>query len=434
MGYLKRFLEDLCRTKIKLGTGFSDEERMDIFDAVNQMVQRILAELSKRNPKLHVSKIHPVGSFPEGTKIGDPNEFDFVAEMEWLNNFGNMVDIRYECPNPGNVHVIFKEWVNISNNDRLLSSPRKPNGSEDEWYLSSREFRQHFWLDILGSMERMKTDDIKIHKRTGMLFLDRELSKNKRMFSSLNKGPNCEISMNWKSKMQDSRLAVSVDITPSFNLDGNIPESSMIATELTDKFSDKFGHGFRVVKASSQCRMAGVDVLPDICWGLSFSHIETQLVADLPVVHKNVLRILKYIVGPDYHVPMNTLPTYMPKTAALHHSLICSHQLKTLDICLLETLDYILDCIDRNFLPSVLITNKNVWSHRLENPRYGPEILKPCLKGIKDALGMINKSSTYDFDEFYAEFMEQCKNLRVSNGPLSAIKVNEKCCSNALVS
>ena len=81
---LEHFLTDLDVkiTRNRNTSGKSD----DIFGAVQTTVQKILDVVGTLDPIMKIGNIHPVGSFMEGTKLGKPNEFDFVVECSFFEN------------------------------------------------------------------------------------------------------------------------------------------------------------------------------------------------------------------------------------------------------------------------------------------------------------------------------------------------------------
>lgn len=57
----------------------------DIEAGVRQMIELILQHVQSRCPEFRVADIIPTGSFYEGTKIGPPDEFDFMITLANLS-------------------------------------------------------------------------------------------------------------------------------------------------------------------------------------------------------------------------------------------------------------------------------------------------------------------------------------------------------------
>ena len=71
---LNRYLTSLDRTRAKFDASAS--EVADIESAVVQVCYRILEEVYELDNRFKTSRVLKTGSFYEGTKISEPNEFD----------------------------------------------------------------------------------------------------------------------------------------------------------------------------------------------------------------------------------------------------------------------------------------------------------------------------------------------------------------------
>lgn len=81
--------EELLLHAFKLKCEFqvmvNDIVTADIEDGVRKMIEFVLQQLKQRCPEFEVADIIPTGSFYEGTKVGAPDEFDFMLTLAKLS-------------------------------------------------------------------------------------------------------------------------------------------------------------------------------------------------------------------------------------------------------------------------------------------------------------------------------------------------------------
>ena len=67
-----------------------------IGDNIQTIMQTLLRKLGDTNPIFRISKSIPTGSFYENTKVGSPDEFDFMVVLENLSQPGS-VELKQGC-------------------------------------------------------------------------------------------------------------------------------------------------------------------------------------------------------------------------------------------------------------------------------------------------------------------------------------------------
>ena len=104
---LNRYLTGLDETETKFDASAS--EVADIESAVVQVCYRILEVVYELDNRFKTSRVLKTGSFYDGTKISEPNEFDIMAVNEELSRPGLCKAVR-ECPDAaGFAHVLIED-------------------------------------------------------------------------------------------------------------------------------------------------------------------------------------------------------------------------------------------------------------------------------------------------------------------------------------
>ena len=86
---LSMFLEHVERNLCDLSYQFSAETMDHMYRATQQIVELVVDDIGRIKPHLDVKEVIRIGSFPEGTKICSPNEFDFLACFDFLSTLAN---------------------------------------------------------------------------------------------------------------------------------------------------------------------------------------------------------------------------------------------------------------------------------------------------------------------------------------------------------
>ena len=392
---LSLFLEELHRqTEMKM----SREECEDIYSSVIEIVWGILELVEKINPMYKVSKVLPVGSYVEGTRLVHPSEFDFVAEIKMLSE-NNITECKAECKSLGTVQVLLRNLSMLNELDRITyrtkHDEKDVSNLSESVYISPTAFREDFWSYFNAAAVHLMRGGVRIERSSGFLTLFPDLPQHLDLNST---GPNIETAMCWTSASYQERFGISVDVTPVVSISNNIPQSCGVNTQLLHEVTDG-NYQMRVVPTvNHECENAGLNNFDSmLCWRLSFSVIETSMVQRMKTSHLKCLRLLKYIKGKHgdplkeledmgmcglkekglcaitlnliHHMgDMNLLTTYMMKMAVLHHECQCKEIDENLGSCMLSIINYLRSCAKNSFLPNVFMPEKNSWSRLSKSP------------------------------------------------------------------
>lgn len=81
----EEFLQHAYQSKCEFQMEVNRTITLEIEAGVRQMIEFILQRMKKKFPAFEVADIIPTGSFYEGTKIGAPDEFDFMLTLAKLS-------------------------------------------------------------------------------------------------------------------------------------------------------------------------------------------------------------------------------------------------------------------------------------------------------------------------------------------------------------
>uniref|UniRef100_K1R1R0 Uncharacterized protein n=1 Tax=Magallana gigas TaxID=29159 RepID=K1R1R0_MAGGI len=81
----EEFLQHAYKSKCEFQMEVNGTITMDIETGVRKMIEMILQHLKIKSPVFAVANLIPTGSFYEGTKIGAPDEFDFMLTLAKLS-------------------------------------------------------------------------------------------------------------------------------------------------------------------------------------------------------------------------------------------------------------------------------------------------------------------------------------------------------------
>ena len=93
LSHLDHFIRDVDERKGKLPCA---EEVVEIQTSVERLLKSLLSVVEKELP-FYKTTLVKSGSFYEGTKVGQPDEFDYFVQ---LDNFSGPEDIRFEELSP----------------------------------------------------------------------------------------------------------------------------------------------------------------------------------------------------------------------------------------------------------------------------------------------------------------------------------------------
>lgn len=340
-----------------------------IYRATIQIVQHVVDEIGTMKPHLNVKEVLSVGSFVEGTKIGSPNEFDFMVCLDFLSRKENVVIEPLEGIkryNPGYMVA----FLNSSSLDDTMKNVVRELYA-DVCCIHHEGLRAEF-MEALGevikslSMKKIVTPHgVLVIRDSEYLTLKLEWHK----FHDEFKGPEihsglCERDLQLEiSYLMD----IDVDIMPAVSVEDFSPS---VLSDIHG-FPSHIAGMIENPKFHLVCKVSGQK--PHSPY-LHISHATTEvfLVRHLHPVHKQCYKVLKYLLthGTDVNFPLKdiNLSSYVFKNAVLFHEYdkLCSGTPDTVTCCI-EIIHYIRGRLREGAFPSFLMRMTNVWGecHRV---------------------------------------------------------------------
>ncbi|XP_060579550.1 uncharacterized protein LOC132736438 isoform X2 [Ruditapes philippinarum] len=392
---------------VEIKSKLSKSELYDIRNAVENLVSYLLNKLEQIEPVLRVGEIIPTGSCYDGTKILQPDEFDFLAVIDCLslNNLTTAVKASKElCSADGYAHALCDE--------------RSPDGSrfieqdDDNCVVACRRsnslrelFRDRFHMLLLNEINNTYS----LVNHTGVLNLEG--------FSISINGPQCNVKVVWKPKDDPNSLPVDIDITPAIKCSlKNVLVTSDVINDDVFKLMSKHQYLYLIPRPQRSCNK---------CFKMVFPHSDQHLVTTLSESHRKVLLILKYLACEmlKFDFRLKTIfNSFTMKTALLHHSLNCKESDgQSVSICLNTTLDYMKHQLDRRVpeMTSVFTVRRNVWKNA-EN--YEITLARVLIRDVAVVFNKINcgKFKDSNFAILKRELLFACSN----SVPLSIVSNN----------
>ncbi|XP_062566265.1 uncharacterized protein LOC134228617 [Saccostrea cucullata] len=349
----------------------SEAEKLTIEPGIRQMLGHIVQRVGEKNPVFKISDILSSGSFYEGTKIRNFDEFDFMVILQifsepdriniqkgcsdWYTKLQLKTDQKeklhpYMCYCTGvslYTETFYNRYENYFRNPKDLIS--------SFWNTISEVTESNsFHVDILeGTLKPTKIEKEKLPlvyvKRSGVSDL-----KYDKYSETLVKVERTHIGVDLMMALEHPYPAVVNDL-PGF----------------PSEFQDLLlKHGCHIITKSCH-----VDHSPHpSCWFISFARMELELMKNMDEHHKYCYKILKALLIEEINLSgkcMN-LSSYVLKTAFLFHVYDdkCTHS--RLDItCINSVLDYMSSCFHKIRMPCFFARDMNVWGHVLKFPCFG---------------------------------------------------------------
>ena len=282
---------------------FEDESEAELIrEKLEQFVANILAEVEKRDKRFQSTLIKS-GSVYEGTKVCQPDEFDFMIRIDSLTNkplfrpcdkgegYVKLVLDEQEWEefkddegffNPHTLSRFFKKLVNASLNDADLPKGLTFQRVREEMYGT-------WWpvySELLGNVDGQDSSSV--------------------MYSESH-GPATTLTIYWQGGNSYRNLAISVDLTLTLEYQkSKLPVQLTKLSQNVNPILQKFG--FHVVPA-------GFD-----SWRISFSMAEKEILTSSPDGFETcyqVLKVLRDEISESVGWDSSLIPSYMLKTVLL---------------------------------------------------------------------------------------------------------------------
>ena len=346
---LNRYLTSLDRTRAKFDASAS--EVADIESAVVQVCYRILEEVYELDNRFKTSRVLKTGSFYEGTKISEPNEFDLMAVNEELSRPGLCKAVR-ECPDAaGFAHVVTEDqsvadrWKGITysrEDGRLYIVPYHQFGSVQVRF--GRMVRNAY--ERLCSRQRQRT----ISTPTGTLKMIQGGTNPVR--------PGCRFQLKWRSSSTDAYNPLYIEVDLTFAVEVEVENDRESARNSLYLLVPAWCH-----ECQERCGHNNIT----LCWKRSFSLIEKQMFEEMghQHIHKRCNRVLKYLKDMFYldRDPFQ-ISSYVIKTLVLRHEeRYKEKQHKCLEKCVLRILHDLVHCCREKELQSLHNAKCNIFAN-----------------------------------------------------------------------
>ena len=346
---LNRYLTGLDETETKFDVSAS--EVADIESAVVQVCYRILEEVYELDNRFKTSRVLKTGSFYEGTKISEPNEFDLMAVNEELSRPGLCKAVR-ECPDAARfAHVLIEDksvsdrWKGLTysrGDGRLYIVPYDQYGSVQ---LRFGEMVTNAY-ECLCSRQRQRT----ISTSTGTLKMIQGGTNPVR--------PGCCIRLCWWPSSADAYNPLYIEVDLTFAVEVEVEN---------DRESARNSLYLLVPAWCYECQERCGHNNITLCWKRSFSLIEKQMFEEMghQHIHKRCNRVLKYLKDMFY---LDTDPfqisSYVIKTLVLRHEeRYKEKQHKCLEKCVLRILHDLVHCCREKELQSLHNAKCNIFAN-----------------------------------------------------------------------
>ncbi|XP_053380525.1 uncharacterized protein LOC128548913 [Mercenaria mercenaria] len=317
---LTEYFHNLLKRRINFRV--TRDEIKDIISSVDFLVETLVAKITSKVAWLPFSRVVRVGSMAEGTSVGQPNEFDYLAVLK-IEQSG--IEVERTCENRrGYAHVKITDpylrtiWGKWMDGEYLKSDFTR--GDSD--MLSN-------YFDTLGNAFQLEVSNVlqDYDERLVCKTNIGEMKSETIFICDVKKhGPAFTPKFVWKSKRSGEKITMGVDITPAIEID--------ISTDIIsakDTFDPRF---FSKVEEHGKCLLIScrnnASCEARQCFCLAFTLSEVELVRGLSQHHKDCYKLLKYIFNSRHGYTF--FPSYAWKTLVLKHSCHCD-ETENLAVC-----------------------------------------------------------------------------------------------------
>lgn len=266
----------------------------DITTSVKSLVETVCKTISDYDPRFHM-KIYPTGSSAEGTKVGPPDEFDFVLCLTQLEELFE-IRVPHACYDKGYACLFFKDF---------------PNSSED--YLPFSDWSGYFlafpYLQYLARYVHQALNEAKLWK-SGNIYYNAE-----KPLGLISGKPVFNFEIYWIGSLF-KQLKISIDLVPVVYKKGWWPKNIklkdiplvnehvtsagcfLMLQTLSNRFYKKFTWDTTNDAIVDTCN---IDLTSD-CWGhrmlrVSSAPAEICLMRSLPEQFRHAYALAKIFVS-----------------------------------------------------------------------------------------------------------------------------------------
>lgn len=342
---LGKFLDDVFERKCLITTSYPNEVVQDIESSVRQLLWKIISKAKPLKIKVFVpgtdvdlsfgdlfpiSDLIPVGSYYEGTRVGDPFEFDFMLPINAPN-----LDIVEGC-GPGLVKIKRHSadlWKDVTDFEYT-----EANNVDSAFPSCTGIFDTTIMKLTNPDMNFLTEDDCVVKSRSGTLKCMRSGMLHMAFLWSPNSG-------------EAGDQVISVDTMPAFPC----PNHHIITTCQNKSFNGQFLDLVKKHKCyliPKPCIRAGCVN----CFHVTFATSENKLMRDMDPAHKRCYSLLKHLVSlkSEFEDNLTDVSSYKIKTCLLYHVYNDSHGVckkHSISECTMDILKRITTCYQDMKMP-----------------------------------------------------------------------------------
>lgn len=377
---LETFLNDVYERKCIIKNSFPDEVVLDIEKSVRQLLWKIIRKANTlrikdilKVPESHedfsgtfrdlfqINTLIPVGSFYEGTRVGDPFEFDFMLLIDFPD-----LEIVQGC-GPGLVRIKRPSdtpWENFTSDEYL-----QVNNANCEYPSITGIFNEIIWKLTNADSSILTDDDRVVESPSGYL---------KCMPSGM-----LHLAFLWSPKDDDVNgdQIISVDTMPSIVC----PLEPI--SNLHEKFIDLVKeHKCYIIP--KQCIKA--DCI--YCFHVTFATSENKLMRDMDCYHKRCYSILKHLVSlkSEFEDALTDVSSYKLKTCLLYHvydsDVVCTKS--DIGNCALDILQRLIECYQNMKMPKFFQRDSSLF----DKAQYSCSVLDILILGDSEVGKLISQN------------------------------------------
>ena len=332
----------------------------DIETCVESLLENLLKAISQKQPLFVGSKLIPGGSYYEGTKVRQPDEFDYMLVLK-PPPFANSVEIESGC-SPWFKRIIVGSRFGDNNDDRYPSWATGNIPRPDE-------FEKKLWECIKTIVEKepiiIKTNhgDIRTTEAHDQkLYLQYWQNPTEETFQNVT-GPGL---------VKIHTVDIGVDLMLAYEHPNTCDVLKDIAFPEKYKTYLEANGCHLVAKSCKKFEVRGTSGRQCPCWFLSLSAAETEIMKELDVGHKQCYQVLKVLLigSADYPGKCMNLSSYMLKTAVMYHvhsDPICEEM--KYGACIPQILRYLQNGFDKVNMPCFLSRDQHIWGSHIKAPK-----------------------------------------------------------------
>lgn len=364
----EEFLLHAFKLKCEFQVMVNEIVTADIEAGVRKMIEFVLQQLKQRCPEFEVADIIPTGSFYEGTKVGAPDEFDFMLTLAKLS-VPDKISLHPGC-SVWYPHIKLQPEVDFPSQYKVNVRLDGEQSKDKDFLGNPRFVVLDFWKEIKKEIASLNNSSVKFilpHTKGSISFEPCESKKLEFFYIQKSTLPeNTSIQSEVKIFPVES-LKIGVDLMLA--MDHPSLESVVELPGFPKRFKDLlFKHGCHVVPKSCHINhMARTK-----CWFVTFSCMERELISNMNEHHKKCYKILKSLISCDINMSRKcmNLSSYTLKTAFLFHVYGENGCLssETLSGCVCDVLDYMSSNLYHTKMPCFFARDMNTWGNILETP------------------------------------------------------------------